>query len=89
MVTSKRWPATQVDEIVDQVVYQYSLNPGVTLSVVGSGGNLSAISDTRLQAGAQLVQQHFLVRQQQQKPSTVTVNYQRLNSTNETSDTNC
>jgi hypothetical protein len=29
-----------VDEIVDQIVYQYSLNPSVTLSVVGSGGSL-------------------------------------------------
>ena len=41
-----------VDEIVDQVVYQYSLSPSVPLTVVGSGGSLSAISDTRLQAGA-------------------------------------
>ena len=48
----KEMSSTQVDEIVDQVVYQYSLNPGVTLSVVGSGGNLSSISDTRWQAGA-------------------------------------
>ena len=44
---------TEVNEIVDQIVYQYSLNPSVSLSVVGSSGTLSAITDTRLQAGAQ------------------------------------
>ena len=38
---------TQVAEIVDQVVYQYSLNPSVSLSVVSSGGSLGTISDTR------------------------------------------
>ena len=43
---------TMVNEVIDQIVYQYSLNPGVTLSVVGSGGTLGTISDTRLQAGA-------------------------------------
>ena len=35
------------------IIYQYSLNPSVTLSVVGSGGNLGTITDTRLQAGTQ------------------------------------
>ena len=48
----KEMSSTQVDEIVDQVVYQYSLNPSVALSVAGSGGNIGSISDTRLQAGA-------------------------------------
>ncbi len=48
----KEMTSTQVDEIVDQVVYQYSLNPGVSLSVVSSGGSVGTISDTRLQAGA-------------------------------------
>jgi len=28
---------SMVDEVVDQIVYQYSLNPSVALSVVGSG----------------------------------------------------
>ena len=44
---------TKVAEIVDQCVYQYSLSPSVALSVVGSSGTLSAINDTRKQAGAQ------------------------------------
>ena len=79
----KEMSSTQVDEIVDQVVYQYSLNPGVTLSVVGSGGNLSSISDTRLQAGAASTSATaFPSEATTAEPSTVTVNYQRLNSAN-------
>jgi len=73
--------STHVDEIVDQVVYQYSVNPGVTLSVVGSGGNLSSISDTRLQAGAASTSvSSFPSEATTAEPSTVTVAYQRLNS---------
>ena len=79
----KEMTSTQVGEIVDQVVYQYSLNPGVTLSVVGSGGNLSSISDTRLQAGAASTSaSSFPSEATTAEPSTVTVNYQRLNSAN-------
>ena len=79
----KEMTSTQVDEVVDQVVYQYSLNPGVTLSVVGSGGNLSSISDTRLQAGAASTSTTgFPSEATTAEPSTVTVNYQRLNSAN-------
>ena len=37
-----------VTEIVNQVVYQYSINPSVSLSVVNSGGTLGTITDTRL-----------------------------------------
>mgnify|MGYP003657158867 FL=1 len=40
-----------VTEIVKQTVYQYSTDPSVVLSVVSSGGNLTGLSDTRLQAG--------------------------------------
>ena len=79
----KEMSSTQVDEIVDQVVYQYSLNPGVTLSVAGSGGNLSAMSDTRLQAGAASTSAtSFPSEATTAEPSTVTVNYQRITSTN-------
>ena len=78
----KEMTSTQVDEIVDQVVYQYSLNPGVTLSVVGSGGNLSSISDTRLQAGAASTSTTgFPSEATTAEPSTVTVNYERIIST--------
>ena len=44
--------STMVDNLIDQIVYQYSLNPSVTLSVVSSGGTLGTINDTRLQAGS-------------------------------------
>ena len=74
---------TEVNEIVDQIVYQYSLNPSVSLSVVGSSGNLSAINDTRLQAGAASTSTTgFPSEATTAEPSTVTVNYQRLNSAN-------
>ena len=39
--------SAMVDEIVDQVVYQYSLNPGVTLSVVGSSHLSGAVIHKR------------------------------------------
>ena len=75
--------SAEVDQIVDQTVYQYSLNPGVTLSVVGSGGNLSSIDDTRLQAGAASTSTTaFPSEATTAEPSTVTVSYQRLNSAN-------
>lgn len=38
--------------LVGQAVYQYSLNPSVTLSVVASAGSLSAMVDRRYEAGA-------------------------------------
>lgn len=46
--------SAQVDEVVAQVSYQYSLNPSVTLSVSSSNvsPNIGQISDTRLIAGA-------------------------------------
>ena len=79
----KEMSSAQVDEIVDQVVYQYSLNPSVALSVVGSGGNLSSIDDTRLQAGAASTSATaFPSEATTAEPSTVTVSYDRLNITN-------
>ena len=78
----KEMSSTQVDEIVDQVVYQYSLNPSVALSVAGSGGNIGSISDTRLQAGAASTSATaFPSEATTAEPSTVTVNYERIIST--------
>ena len=75
----KEMSSTQVDEIVDQIVYQYSLNPSVALSVAGSGGNIGSISDTRLQAGAASTSATaFPSEATTAEPSTVTVNYQRI-----------
>ena len=48
----KQMTSTEVNEIVDEVIYQYSINPGVVLEVISSGGSLGTVSDTRLQAGA-------------------------------------
>ena len=74
---------TMVEEIVDQIVYQYSLNPSVTLSVVGSSGNLSAITDTRLQAGAASTSATAFPNQATTaEPSVVTVTYDKVSSTN-------
>ena len=79
----KEMSPTEINQIIDQIVYQYSLNPSVTLSVVGSGGNLSAITDTRLQAGAASTSAtSFPTEATTAEPSTVTVSYDRLNSTN-------
>ena len=71
---------TQVAEIVDQVVYQYSLNPSVSLSVVSSGGSVGTISDTRLQAGAATTDAtNFDTEGETPNVSTVTVNYAKIN----------
>jgi hypothetical protein len=70
-----------VDSIVDQVIYQYSLNPSVTLSVVGSGGNLGTITDTRKQAGSYSTSTTaFPSEATTAEPSTVTVSYSKINS---------
>lgn len=58
----------------------YVNNPSVTLSVVGSGGNLGTLYDTRLQAGASLTYVSSLPPEADtEEPSVVTVAYSRLN----------
>ena len=74
-----------VDQIVDQIVYQYSLNPSVSLSVVSSGGSLDAISDTRLQAGAASTSaSSFPNEATTAEPSVVTVSYDKITETRAT-----
>jgi len=74
---------TQVAEIVDQVAYQYGSDPSVTLSVVSSSGNLGTLSDTRLQAGSYSTSTTaFPSEATTAEPSTVTVNYSKISSTN-------
>ena len=76
----KEMTSAEVDQIVDQIVYQYSLNPSVSLSVVSSGGNLGTITDTRLQAGAMSqTNSSFPSEASTAEPSVVTVNYQKVN----------
>ena len=78
----KEMSSAEVDSVVDQIIYQYSLNPGVTLSVVGSGGNLSSINDTRLEAGAVAsTNTSFPNEATTDEPGTVTVAYQRISQT--------
>lgn len=70
---------SQIATIQSQVAYQYSLNPSVTLSVVGSGGNLGTYTDTRQQAGSFLsFTTRFPNESETPEPSTVTVNYSRV-----------
>jgi hypothetical protein len=72
-----------VAEIVDATVYQYSLNPGVTLSVVGSSGTLTGITDTRKQAGAvSNSATAFPNEATTAEPGTVTVTYDKISHAN-------
>src|SRR6056300_1436735 len=84
---------TMVDAIVARAVYQYSLSPGVTLSFVGSGGNIGSITDTRKQAGAYSTSAgdgvagdggaaEYPSEATTAEPSTVTITYAKINSTN-------
>ena len=74
-----------VDEVVDQIVYQYSLNPSVTLSVVSSGGTLGTITDTRLQAGSSSTNaSSFPGEGTTAEPSIVTINYAKISQTKAT-----
>ena len=71
-----------VGEVVDQIVYQYSLNPSVSLSVVGSSGSLDAMADTRLQAGATSTSATSLPSEATTaEPSVVTVSYDKITET--------
>ena len=70
-----------VDEVIDQIVYQYSLSPSVALSVVSSSGSLGTISDTRLKAGAATTDAtNFDTASETPNVSTVTVNYAKIDS---------
>ena len=77
----KQMTSAEVNQIVDQIVYQYSLNPSVALSVVSSGGNLGTITDTRKQAGAYSTRvDRFPTEAETAEPGTVTVSYSKINS---------
>lgn len=75
----KEMSSAEVNQIIDQIVYQYSLNPSVELSVVNSGGNLGSISDTRMQAGAMSTDvSAFPPESTTAEPSVVTVTYDKV-----------
>jgi hypothetical protein len=72
----------QINEIIAQVSYQYSLNPSVTLSQVADTGSLGTISDTRKQAGAYRTRvDRYPTEAETPEPGTVTVNYSRIDQT--------
>ena len=78
----KEMTSAEVDQIIDQIIYQYSLNPSVALSVVNSGGSLSSITDTRMQAGAMSTDASaFPSEATTAEPSVVTVTYDKVNET--------
>ena len=78
----KEMSSAEVTQIVNQIVYQYSLNPSVSLSVVSSGGSLGTITDTRLQAGAMIqTNSSFPPESSTAEPSIVTVNYDKVSQT--------
>lgn len=70
---------TMITAIRNVAIYEYSRNPSVTLSVSGSGGNLTSINDTRLQAGASLTNvSAFPSEATTAEPNIVAVSYQRI-----------
>ena len=88
----KEMSSAEVTQIVNQIVYQYSLNPSVSLSVVSSGGSLGTITDTRLRAGAMSqTNSSFPTEGDTAEPTIVTVNYdkvsQSITSVSPTADT--
>jgi hypothetical protein len=71
--------STYINDLVALAVYYYGLNPSRTLTVSGSGGNLTAINDTRLQAGAgSTASGGYPSEATTAEPSEVTVTYQRI-----------
>lgn len=80
--------AADITAIRNQMKFLYSKNPSVTLSVVGSGGNLGNINDTRLQAGAVTTDvSAFKSAAATPDVSTVTTLYGRINqSLNDSGD---
>ena len=69
----------EVNNVISQVSYLYSISPSVTLSVVGSGGDLGTISDTRKSAGAySTFTTRYPTEAETAEPGTVTTNYSRI-----------
>ena len=83
----KQMTSTEVNNIIDQIIYQYSINPGVVLEVVSSGGSLGTVNDTRLQAGDSFTDVSNLPSEAQTpEPSVVTTSFSKINETSTTVD---
>ncbi len=72
--------SAMVTNLVNQTIYQYSLLPGTSLSVVNSGGSLGNLTDTRLQAGlSSSGVSSYPSEAATAEPSVVTVTYGKIN----------
>ena len=78
----KEMTSGEVDEIIAQTIYQYSLAPSVVLTRVNSGGSVGTITDTRQQAGAMSTHNSsFPNEATTAEPSTVTISYDNIHQT--------
>ncbi|OUT96221.1 MAG: hypothetical protein CBC01_08330 [Betaproteobacteria bacterium TMED41] len=74
--------ASDLANIYKVAAYYYGQSPAVTLTVAGSGGNLTSMNDTRLQAGAVSTSSGgYPSEGTTAEPSTVTTSYQRITQT--------
>lgn len=71
--------SSDLSNIYELAAYYYAQSPAVSLTVVGSGGNLTAIDDTRLKAGAASTSTTAFPSQgTTAEPSEKTVSYERI-----------
>jgi hypothetical protein len=69
----------EVVEWQDRAIYEYSIAPSSVLNVVGSGGNVGTITDTRTAAGAYRTSvSSYPSEATTPEPTTVSVGYSRL-----------
>lgn len=71
---------SQISDLVNMTYYKYLQDPSVILSVVGSGGNLGNITDTRLIAGEFRTRvDRYPTEGETQEPQVLNIAYQRVN----------
>lgn len=73
----------EIGQIKTEMIRQYGLNPAVSLDVVASGGDLGAISDTRMTAGAYSTSTTAYPSELvTAEPGSNTINYDRITLSN-------
>jgi len=79
----KEMSSSMITEIANRCIYLYGGSPTVTLSQVGSGGNISpSMIDTRKKAGAyRSFVNRFPNESETAEPGTVTVEYDKISQT--------
>lgn len=71
--------SSEYDKVVERMTYLYFTDPSVTLSQVGASGTLSAMSDTRTQAGSATSDAtNFHTAAETPDVGTVTVSYDKI-----------